>query len=355
MTRSSGSALYSQHLVRRFRHRIVGQDLAVREVVRSLTLARARVHVRSGPLATYLFLGPTGVGKSALAGVVAEELYGREDLVVPVHLASVQNGVGFIETLGFHVERFGGIHLEPDAHGRQIRYCQAVIVIADVHEASDEVISLICHTLDHGRIQLGGGDIFDFSRAMFVFECGIVGEHLDELTRTSPIGFHGTGPDDDENDEVDEKIYQLARRTIESAFSMEFVGRLDRVIVFRRLRPDHLPALMERSIARVVDAFRARGYDGLELTIEPELEEHLLEKAERRLHLGARPLMRNIRKYVVFPLADLVVSGALAPGVHVVLGIDEGDPIARFEEAPALPSSTGVRLIPPPPRGAFGG
>jgi ATP-dependent Clp protease ATP-binding subunit ClpA len=351
MTRTPRPALYSQHLVRRFRQRIIGQDLAVREVVRSLTVARARVQVRTGPLATYLFLGPTGVGKSALAGVVAEELYGREDLVVPVHLASVQNGVGFIETLGFHVERFGGIHLEPDVHGRQIRYCQAVIVIADVHEASDEVISLICHTLDHGRIQLGGGDIFDFSRAMFVFECGIVGDHLDELNRAS-IGFHG-GAAEDENDEVDEKIYQLASRTIESAFSTEFVGRLDRVIVFRRLRPEHLPALLERAVGEVVRAFRARGYDGIELSIEPELGEHLLAKAERRLHLGARPLMRNIRKYIVFPLADLVVSGALTPGVHVVLGIDDGNPIARFEEPRCLPAAESVRLI-PPPRGAFG-
>lgn len=324
----------------------------MREVVRSLTLARARVKVRHRPLGTYLFLGPTGVGKSALAGVVAEELYGREELVVPVHLASVTNGVGFIETLGFHVERFGGIHLEADEQGRQVRYCQAVVVIEDVHEASDEVVSIICHTLDQGRIQLGGGEIFDFSRAMFVFECGILGEHIDELNRGA-IGFHGTVAED-ENDEVDEKIYELARKTIESAFSMEFVGRLDRVIVFRRLRPDHLPALLERSIAGVADAFRARGYTGLELSVEADLAAHLLHKAERRLHLGARPLVRNIRKYVVFPLADLVVSGALRPNVHVSLGFEDGDPVARLASHDALPAGEAMRLIAQPPRGALG-
>jgi ATP-dependent Clp protease ATP-binding subunit ClpA len=127
------------------------------------------------------------------------------------------------------------------------------------------------------------------------------------------------------------------------------------VIVFRRLHPDHLPALLEQSVRQVVAAFRERGYAGFELSIEPELTGHLLEKAARRLHLGARPLMRNIRKYVVFPLADLVVSGALAPGVHVVLGIEDGDPIARFERRPALSRPEAVRLIPPPPRTAFGG
>lgn len=330
--------LYSHRLLERLRNEIVGQDLALREMVRAITLARADLSVRHRPLGAYLFLGPTGTGKSALSSAVAKELFGREDLVIPVHLGSALGTVNLIESLGYHVERCGGLITETDADGRNVRYCQAVVVVDDLQDMSAEGMATICHILDDGLIQLGGGETFDFSRALFIFKSSLCADRIDELNR-SAIGFHH-GADVDENDEIDDKIYEVARKCIETDMPAEFVGRLDRVVVFKRLKVDQLPVMLDRALARISDMLVGEG-PPVTITIQEDLRSLLLEKGKRRLHLGARPLMRNIRKYVQFPIADLAVSGAIQPGAHVTLGVEDGRSYASVEPAEASP----IRIV----------
>jgi len=136
--------------------------------------------------------------------------------------------------------------------------------------------------------------------------------------------------DEDVNDEIDERIYTVARRCVESEFPPDFVGRLDRLIVFKRIQRKHLPALLDRALANVMASFYEKSNPGVEIAIDDALREFILKKAERRLHLGARPLMRNVRKYVTFPLADLAVSGALVSGCKLTLSIEDGRSVARF-------------------------
>jgi len=327
--------LYSKHLLERLSGGLVGQELAVREMVRSLTVARAQLTSRSGPLGAYMFLGPTGTGKTTLAAHVAQELYGRTDLVVPLSLAAAQNGPGLIEQMGFHVERCGGLVSTTDAEGRTTRQCHAVIVIDDFLEATPEIRTVVYHLLDFGTVPLGAGDVFDLRRTLFIFECPSCTATLDEIHQ-SKVGFQSASELEDEgNDEIDERIYQQARRMIEAEFPPQLVGRLDRMIVFKRLRAEHLPLVLDRCVQEIEDSFRAQ-VPNLELRLDEELRGYLLRKAERRLHLGARPLVRNLRKYVVFPLADLAISGALAAGMRVDLGVTAGRSVARLSPRLAI-------------------
>jgi len=339
---------YSQHLFDRLAARIVGQDLAIREMVRTLTVARSGIRTRPGPVASYLFLGPTGTGKTALAAAAARELYGDAGRLIHLPLASIENSAQLVEQLGFHIERVGALvsdESDGDEEGT-VRRCEAVIVIEDLPEASGEVLSLIYHLLDTGRMELGGGDALVVGPAVFVFKCRHCSSHLDELNRQEPIGFSPT-EDPDEEDELDQRIYDLARKTIETAYPAEFVGRLDRMVVFRRFRKEHLPGLLDRALDETVHAVRERGYAELEIEVDGDLRELLLAKAERRLHLGARPVWRNVRKYVAFPLADLAVSGSLGRCVKVTLGIRDGQPVATCTSRPAIgPPSNEVKLLP---------
>jgi len=123
------------------------------------------------------------------------------------------------------------------------------------------------------------------------------------------------------------------------------------VVVFKRFRREHLPLLLDHACAQVVASLRSGGFSSVELSLEDSLREALLAKAERRIHLGARPLMRNVRKYILFPLADLTVSGALRDGVRVVLGIENGHSTARVEMTAALPASPPLQLLPGKTRG----
>jgi ATP-dependent Clp protease ATP-binding subunit ClpA len=339
--------LYSRHILELFRQRIVGQDLALREMARSLTIARGGMGRPGRPLATYLVMGPTGTGKSELASLVAGELYGREDCVIPINIAGLPNAVGLIEALGFHIERYDALRSEmrEDAEEGRRRFAQAVIVIHDIHEAEPEVISALYHLIDRGEIPLGTGDFFDLSRAIFLFECPY-GISAIEEERSASIGFSSADRDEDENDEIDEKIYQDARRWVEGALPVELVGRVDRVVVFKRLRPEHLGTILDRAFSRQLTTLRARGLHDVELNIGDELRSMLLEKGARRLHLGARPLLRNVRKYVTFPLADLLVSGVLTPGARISLSVTNGNPVVHLENAAAIESSTEMPLLP---------
>jgi ATP-dependent Clp protease ATP-binding subunit ClpC len=332
--------LYSKHVLERLSRGIVGQDLAVREMVRSLTVARAQVGKRPGPVGAYMFLGPTGTGKTTLAAAVAQELYGRSDLVVNVSAGSSQNGPTFIEQAGFHVERCGGLVTATDPEGRTHRQGHAVIVIDDFLEACPEVRSVLYQLLDVGVVPLGGGDVFDLRRSLFIFECPACTASLDEINH-SRVGFQAPADRDEEegNDEVDEKIYQQARRTIEAEFPPQLVGRLDRVIVFKRLREEHLPFVLDLALSEIEEGVCAQVPEVV-VRIDDELRGLLLRKAERRLHLGARPLVRNLRKYVLFPLADLTVSGALMPGMRVDLGVAGGRSVARLTHRLALDAET---------------
>jgi ATP-dependent Clp protease ATP-binding subunit ClpA len=338
---------YSQHLFERLSARIVGQDLAIREMVRTLTVARSGIRTRPGPVAAYLFLGPTGTGKTALAAAAARELYGDEGRLIHLPLAPIENSAQLVEQLGFHIERVGALVSSEDANEMgTTRRCEAVIVIDDLAEASGEVLSLIYHLLDHGRMELGGGEALDVGPAVFVFKCRHSSSHLNELNRQGPIGFAASG-DPDEDDELDQRIYETARKLIETAYPAEFVGRLDRMVVFRRFRKEHLPGLLDRALAETVSAVKMRGFESLEVHIDQDLRGLLLAKAERRLHLGARPMWRNVRKYVAFPLADLAVSGNLGRCVHVELGLRDGQPVATCTARAAIgPPSQDVKLLP---------
>jgi ATP-dependent Clp protease ATP-binding subunit ClpC len=336
--------LFSEHLFEKLRRRVVGQDLAVREMVRAVVMARAGFSGRGRPLGAFLFLGPTGTGKTTLAAAVAEELYGRPDLLISIDLASVQGIANFVETLGLHIERCGGLVTEEESPEVKARYCQAALDFHGFEELGSELLGVLNHILDSGKIQLGVSERLDFSRAIIFFNGRLCSDRIDELSR-SAIGFQGSASVE-ENDEIDEKIYSVARRCVEAELPAELVGRLDRVIVFKRLRPELLPRVLDYALAEVERDLGRRGYGEVSFSVSERLRETLIAKASRRIYLGARPLVRNVRKYVVFPLADLALSGALAPGGHVELGIEGGRSVARVRAAASIASPPEPVLLP---------
>ena len=288
---------------------VVGQEPAIGAIARALRRSRAFLADPKRPIGSFLFLGPTGVGKTHLAKMLAEKVYGDDKALITLDMSEYQEKYSSSRLVGAPPGYVGydeGGQLTEKVRRRPY----SVILFDEFEKANSDVCNMLLQILDDGRLTDGQGRVIDFRNTIIIctanlgFDFAREGHTLGFATETAETSY----------DMLKEKLLGEAKRT----FRPELLNRFDETVVFRKLEK----ADMSKILALELKKLEARLAEmHISLSLDKKAEEFLVEKGYDSA-LGARPLRRVVQEYVEDPLADLVLAGKTKPKMHGRLAKD---------------------------------
>jgi len=294
------------------RKRVVGQSEAISAVARAIRRSRAGLKDPRRPIGSFLFLGPTGVGKTELAKALAAELFGGEDHMIRLDMSEYMEPHTVSRLFGSPPGYVG--HDEGGQLTEQVRRRPySVILLDEVEKAHPEVFNALLQIMDDGRLTDGQGRTVDFKNTVVIMTSNAGSADMKRAVR---IGFLPT-KGEEERDEHQEVIRSKAMEGLKRMFRPEFINRIDQIVVFHSLGRAELYKIVDLLLAQV----RSRlSEQRIELVVSDEVRDLLLREGFDEEY-GARPLRRTIQTYVDDTLADAMLNGAVAPGqvAHLVL------------------------------------
>lgn len=315
---------------------VVGQPRAVSAVTRTLTVALSGLHNPASPLGIYLFVGPSGTGKTHLARSVAKVIHGEPRRLVAVdciQLGGREEWSGFIAQIA---PAFRPARRESN-DGMLSMGPLSVLLVEHLEWARPETVQALITALETGFLMLPDGKYGSLSGCLVFMTTGLCAREIFDAGRPE-IGF---SPARDIEETEKARIYQLVSTAAEKQWGTDLLGHLDDLLVFHRLREEHLPFILRRLVLQI----NARlGRREISVSLDPSAEGILLSRAVRHLRHGAWILVRMFRRFILFPVADLAESGKLAAGSHIVVRADDDDRL-RFDTLPDGPRSTPVSVL----------
>ncbi|MGF7150721.1 ATP-dependent Clp protease ATP-binding subunit ClpB [Sphingomonas zeicaulis] len=282
--------------------RVIGQADAVSAVSRAVRRARAGLQDPNRPLGSFLFLGPTGVGKTELTKALAGFLFDDDSAMVRIDMSEFMEKHAVARLIGappgYVGYEEGGVLTEAVR-----RRPYQVVLFDEVEKAHGDVFNVLLQVLDDGRLTDGQGRTVDFSNTLIVLTSNLGSQYLANL------------PDGASADSVEPQVMEVVR----AHFRPEFLNRLDEIILFHRLAADHMGPIVDIQVARVGKLLKDRKIR-LDLT---DAARAWLGRVGYDPVYGARPLKRAVQKYLQDPLADLILRGDVRDGGAVQ--VDEGD------------------------------
>jgi ATP-dependent Clp protease ATP-binding subunit ClpC len=297
------------------RKRVVGQDEAIGAVARAIRRSRAGLKDPKRPIGSFLFLGPTGVGKTELAKALAAELFGGEENMIRLDMSEYMEPHTVARLFGSPPGYVGydeGGQLTEQVRRRPY----SVILLDEVEKAHPEVFNALLQIMDDGRLTDGQGRTVDFKNTVVIMTSNA---GTSDLKRAVRIGFSAK-KDTDIRDEQHEAMRSKAMEHLKQVFRPEFINRIDQIVVFHALGRTELYQIVDLLLNQV----RTRlSEQGIALEVSDEARDLLLQEGFDEEY-GARPLRRAIQTYVDDVLADALLSGEIASGQTVVLTVSDG-------------------------------
>ncbi|RJX70548.1 ATP-dependent chaperone ClpB [Tsuneonella suprasediminis] len=282
--------------------RVIGQQQAVQAVSKAVRRARAGLQDPHRPLGSFLFLGPTGVGKTELTKALAEFMFDDERAMVRIDMSEFMEKHAVARLIGappgYVGYEEGGVLTEAVR-----RRPYQVVLFDEVEKAHQDVFNVLLQVLDDGRLTDGQGRVVDFSNTLIILTSNLGSQFLSNLT------------DDQKVEDVEPQVMDVVR----SHFRPEFLNRLDEIILFHRLSQEHMAPIVDIQVKRVQKLLKDRKIT-LDLT---EGARNWLGRVGYDPVYGARPLKRAVQRYLQDPLAEKLLAGEIADGSTVK--VDEGE------------------------------
>ena len=294
-------------------HRIVvSQDEAIHAVARAVRRSRAGMKNPNKPVASFIFLGPTGVGKTLLARALARFMFGEEDALIQIDMSEYMEKHNVSRLIGAPPGYVGyeeGGQLTEKVRRRPY----AVVLLDEIEKAHPDVYNMLLQIMEDGRLTDSFGRKVDFRNAILILTSNVGAE---TIKHQASLGFRMAT-----EDQTYETMKQQLMQEVEKHFRPEFLNRLDDTIVFRSLTREDLLAIVDIELGHVRDRVRERG---LEMELSPEAVEFLIDKGYDP-DFGARPLRRAIESYVEDPMSESMLRGTFRDKdlVRITLGNGE--------------------------------
>src|SRR6202007_3030833 len=288
--------------------RVIGQEEAIVAVAKSIRRARAGIKDPKRPTGSFIFLGPSGVGKTELARTLAEFLFGDEDAMIQVDMSEYMEKHSVSRLVGSPPGYIGydeGGQLTEAVR----RKPYSVLLLDEIEKAHPDVFNILLQILEDGRLTDAQGRTVDFRHAIVIMTSNIGAA---EIARNTPLGF---AVSEDETGITYDDMKARIMGELKKVFRPEFLNRIDDVIVFHKLQKDEIKQIVELLLLRIRESMAERE---LQLELTGEAKDMLVEKGWDPA-MGARPLRRAIQRYVEDPLADFVLREQLTPGATVVI------------------------------------
>ncbi|PHR22300.1 MAG: ATP-dependent chaperone ClpB [Hoeflea sp.] len=279
--------------------RVVGQGEAVQAVSKAVRRARAGLQDPNRPMGSFIFLGPTGVGKTELTKALAEFLFDDETALIRMDMSEYMEKHSVSRLIGAPPGYVG--YDEGGALTEAVRRRPYQVILFDeIEKAHPDVFNVLLQVLDDGRLTDGQGRTVDFRNTLIVMTSNLGSEYLAALT------------DDQDADAAREDVMNVVR----SSFRPEFLNRIDEIILFHRLRRSEMGAIVDIQLSRLGKLLVDRKID---VSLDEEARIWLADKGYDPAY-GARPLKRVVQKYVQDPLAEKILLGEVGEGSHVTVG-----------------------------------
>ena len=302
--------------------KVVGQEEAIKVLTKAIRRSRSGLKDMKRPIGSFLFLGPTGVGKTELAKVLAEFLFGNEDALIRLDMSE------YMEK--FNVSRLTGA---PPGYvgyeeGGQLtekvrRKPYSVVLFDEIEKANPDIFHLLLQIMDDGRLTDSYGRVVDFKNTVVILTSNISSRMLEKGTS---LGFHNN------NDDLNyDKMQKELKQDLKKTFNPEFLNRLSETVVFRPLELENIVSILDVQLNVLNEQLIQQG---LTLDVTPDAKRWLAEKGFDS-NFGARPLKRAIQKYLEDILSDEMLKGRFANGGLIEVSLQD-DSLVFVEKTGAL-------------------
>jgi ATP-dependent Clp protease ATP-binding subunit ClpC len=292
--------------------RVIGQDEAVHAVARAVRRARVGLKDPRRPVGSFIFLGPTGVGKTELCKALGEALFGDEDAMIRIDMSEYMERHTVSRLVG-SPPGYVGYDEGGQLTEKVRRKPYSVILLDEIEKAHPDVFNILLQILEDGRLTDAKGRLVDFRNAVIVMTSN-VGAHTIRKQRT--LGF---SPAEDKVDSEYEKMKENILEELKRTFRPEFINRIDEVIVFHSLEDEHLRQIVPLMLQNAVERLKQRD---IHLEISDAAKDHMVKEGFDPVY-GARPLRRAIQRTVEDNLSEEILAGRISVGDKVLVDVED--------------------------------
>ena len=298
------------HLEETLHKRVVGQDEAVSAVSKAVRRARAGVQDSKRPIGSFIFLGPTGVGKTELSKALAEAMFGDENMLIRMDMSEYMDKISVSKLIG-SAPGYVGYDEGGQLTEKVRRKPYSVVLFDEIEKAHPDVFNILLQILDDGRLTDSHGRTVNFKNTIVIMTSNI---GANEIKAKAKLGF---GSSDAETDYDNMKERQM--EALKKAMRPEFINRIDDVIIFRPLRKEDMNSIVTMMVDGLAKRLEERD---IGLAVTDAAKNYIVEHGTN-VEYGARPLRRAVQKYIEDELSELILENKVAIGQNVTVDVGE--------------------------------